>query len=299
MGDNRQERHRRMADQAGLRLFSMTRDGANARHAGPPGKGPPEPRRPLWRRLAPLAMLALVMLGIFAAGLHRYLTLESLVAHRQALTAYISSNRGMALAAFMLVYVASTALSLPGGAILTIAGGFLFGMVQGGLIAVIAATTGACILFAIARTALGETLAARASAQLDRFAEGFRRNAAEYLLFLRLVPVFPFWLVNLAPALVGVDFRTFLWTTFVGVVPMTFTFAAIGAGLDSALAAQIAAFDRCVAAGTGQCRFSAALGDLVTRDVLLAVGALGVVALIPVALKRFGWLGANPTKERP
>src|SRR5690606_8252078 len=155
------------------------------------------------RRYLPLGLLLAAMAAVYAAGGHRHISFAALAEHREALLAFVAAHRVAALGLYMLVYVAAIALSLPGGALLTIAGGFLFGWLVAGAAVVVAATVGATIVFLVARTSLGETLSRRAGPALNRLAVGFRQDALAYLLFLRLVPVFPFWLVNLAPALLG------------------------------------------------------------------------------------------------
>ena len=126
-----------------------------------------------------------------------------------------------------LLNVAAVALSIPGAAILTITGGILFGWRVGGLAALLGATTGATIVFLIARGACGESILRRAGPLAGKLAQGFRAHAFNYLLFLRLVPVFPFWLVNLAPAVVGVRLATFVLATALGIIPATFAFALV------------------------------------------------------------------------
>jgi uncharacterized membrane protein YdjX (TVP38/TMEM64 family) len=116
--------------------------------------------------------------------------------------------------------------------------------------------------------------------------EGFRDDAFNYLLFLRLVPLFPFWLVNLAPALFNVKLVTFVAATLLGIIPGTFAFAFLGSGLDSIIAAQQAAYQACLAAGRGDCEMRFEAGALLTPELIIAFVALGVVALIPVAVKR-------------
>ena len=130
---------------------------------------------------------------------------------------------------------------------LTLAGGLLFGWLLGGIASMIGATLGAVIVFLIARSALSEVLAARAGPWLDRFREGFKQDAFNYLLFLQLVPIFPFWLVNLAPGLLGVSFATYLITTILGIIPGTFAYSLAGSGLDSIIAAQQSAHQSCLA----------------------------------------------------
>ena len=151
----------------------------------------------------------------------------------------------------MAVYIVVVALSVPGGALLTITGGFLFGWLVGGLSTVIGATIGATIVFLIAKTSLGETLAAKAGPWMAKLSEGFRNDAMNYLLFLRLVPAFPFWLINLAPALLNVPLSTFVIATFIGIIPGTFAFAFLGAGLDSIIDKQREAYQACLGLRTG------------------------------------------------
>ena len=145
------------------------------------------------KRLWPLIALVGAMAFVFAMGWHRYLTITALAENREALRDFINTHRLVSLAAFVLIYAVATALSLPGGAVLTIAGGFLFGWLLGGAASIVGATIGAIIVFLIARTALGDLLAARAGPWLARFRQGFQRDAFSYLLLLRLVPIFPFW----------------------------------------------------------------------------------------------------------
>jgi uncharacterized membrane protein YdjX (TVP38/TMEM64 family) len=163
-----------------------------------------------------------------------------------------------------------TAFSLPGAAAMTLAGGFLFGTLAGGGLAVVGATIGATAVFAAARTALGDRLRLRTGGMLARIEEGFRRDAASYLLFLRLVPAFPFFVVNIAAALLGARPAIFVATTLVGIVPGTLVFASIGAGLGSV-------FD----AGARP-DLSVALSWPVLGPLL----GLGLLALLPVAWRR-------------
>lgn len=241
------------------------------------------------KRLWPLIVLLAVMALVFAMGWHRYLTLDVLAANRQALRAFIATNMALSLAIFIAVYAAVTALSLPGGAVMTIAGGFLFGWLIGGLASIVGATIGASLVFLIARSALGEALAARAGPWLSRFREGFQEDAFSYLLFLRLVPIFPFWLVNLAPGLLGVSFLTYVATTILGIIPGTFAFALAGSGLDSVIEAQQAHYQSRLAnrgaGGQESGTFTLDPGALLTPELIAGLVALGLVALIPVAVK--------------
>lgn len=242
---------------------------------------------PAWRRYGPLAGLALAMAAALALGLPEALSFHHLVDQREALRGWVDRHQAGAMLGYALLYVAAVALSLPGGLVLTIAGGFLFGWLAGGLLAIVSATTGAMLVFLIARSAVGDMLAAKVGPRMAALAEELKRDAAAYLLFLRLVPVFPFWLVNLAPALVGVRAGTFLWTTALGILPGTFAFALAGAGLDAAVAAQDAAHAACLAQGRGDCVRQFSARALLAPEVLAAFVAMGLLALLPIAAKRW------------
>lgn len=241
------------------------------------------------KKYAPLLVLIMLAAIIFLNGWHKYLSLEQIAIHRAELRSLVEDNFILTLAGFALTYIIVVALSLPGGSLLTLLGGFLFGWLVGGTVTVIAATIGATALFLVAKTSLGEGLVKRAGPWLEKLADGFKEDATNYLLFLRLVPLFPFWLVNLAPALLGVSLTTFVWGTLIGIIPGTFAFSFLGAGLDSIITRQQAVYDACVAGAkqTGEtCTFSLSVGDLVTTEMLTAFVVLGVVALIPVVLKK-------------
>ena len=240
------------------------------------------------RRWLPLIVLAGLMGLVFATGLHKQLTLENIAANRDSLQATISQHKVLSLLAYVAIYAAAVAMSLPGALFLTLTGGLLFGWLTGGLAAVTGATIGATIIFLIARTAFGETLAKKAGPALVKLQDGFKENALSYLLFLRLVPAFPFFLVNLAPALLGVPLSTYLIGTFFGIIPGTMAFASAGAGLDGVIASAKSEFEACVAAkGTGACELAINLSNLINRETKIAFILLGVVALIPVAYKKW------------
>lgn len=244
-----------------------------------------------WRRWFPLAVIVAAAVAVWSSGLTSYLSLESISQNRDLLMEKVNTNRGFALLIFACVYIATIALSLPGGVFLTIIGGFLFGWLLGGAFAIVAATVGAGVIFLVARTALGEIFAARAGPWLEKLRGGFQEDAISYLLFLRLVPVFPFWLVNLAPALLGMRLGPYLLGTLVGIIPGTFAFAFAGAGLDSIIEAQRYAYMACrlkveEAGGHGICNFTLDPASLLTNEIIIAFVALGIVSLIPVVVKR-------------
>jgi uncharacterized membrane protein YdjX (TVP38/TMEM64 family) len=266
------------------------------------------------RRLFPLAVIALAAVIVFATGSHRYLSLETLVRNRVALAEFVGTQYWATLVAFVAIYIGVVALSIPGALFLTIGGGILFGWIIGGTAVIIGATTGAIIIFLIVKSLGPQLLAAlwailmrRATGSFARFlsatqrrgealAEGFRADAFSYLLFLRLVPIFPFWLVNLVPALAGVRLATFAVATALGIIPATFAFAFVGAGLDSVIVAQEAAYRACMAAGKADCRLDFDLKSALTPELLGAFVALGIVALVPVVVKR---LRARSRLPRP
>ncbi len=261
------------------------------------GTTPPTPLVSTIRRWAPIAVLALLSGVVFAMGWHRHLSPTSLVKNYDALQGLIGRNFGLAVAAYVALYVAVVALSLPGGLIMTLSGGILFGWGVGALAAIAGATMGACVIFLIAKTALGESMVAKAGPWLGKLRAGFQENAMSYLLFLRLVPAFPFALVNLAAAVLGVPFGTYVIGTLFGIMPATAAFSSVGAGLAKVVADASATYQACVqakgAAACGEPAFS--LSDaLANKHLLMAFAFLGVVALIPVAYKK--WNGGNATK---
>lgn len=245
------------------------------------------------KRFLPVGVLVAVMALVVSQGWHHYLSLETIAKNRDWLNAMVGEHKLLALSAYFLAYVAVVSMSLPGGVLLTITGGFLFGPILGGSVSVVAATVGATCLFLIAKTSFGEALAAKAGPWLARLTAGFQENALNYLLFLRLVPAFPFWLVNLAPALLGVRLKTFIVGTLIGIIPGTFAFSYVGAGLDSIIDTTRVDFQKCLAEHPGMsaaeagCSFSINPGSLVTKELLIAFAALGLVALIPVFIRKW------------
>lgn len=242
-------------------------------------------------RLKPLAVLLVVMALVYASGLHHYLGIERLAANQETIENTVEQHFLLALCAYFLVYALVVALSLPVASLLTLFGGFLFGPLIGGTLTVIAATLGALIVFLIARTSLGDAMAAKAGPWLERLRAGFQDHALNYLLFLRLVPLFPFWLVNIAPALLGVGTSTYVLGTLIGIIPATYAFSYLGAGLGSIIEAQGEAQEACLAKAAADnvephCQISLDPSHLVTSELLLALVALGCAALIPVALKK-------------
>ena len=250
------------------------------------------------RRLVPLIIVVAASAVVFAMGWQRQLSFESLVRHHEALRAFIAAHEVSALVAYVALYIAAAALSIPVGVFLTMTAGIFFGAVLGGAASVVGATIGAICIFLIAKSAVGDYLVRRAGPLAQKLAQGFRANAFSYLLFLRLVPIFPFWIVNLVPALVGVKLATFAAATALGVIPATFVFAFVGQGLDSVIAAQQAAYQSCLAAARPDCRLAFHISTALTPELLAALVALGVLALVPVLVRRLRARSPAPARER-
>lgn len=235
----------------------------------------------------PLVVILGAMALVFAMGWHKYLTLEQIGMNYDTIRGFINDNLVLAILAFMALYIVVVALSLPGALALTLAGGLLFGWQIGAPMTVIAATIGATIVFLVAKTSLGTTLAAKAGPAINKLREGFQEDAWSYLLFLRLVPAFPFFIVNLAPALLGVNLRTYVLATLLGILPGTFAFSFAASQLGSVVEKTNAEHAACVAQnGAANCEYAIDTGTLVSPEIILAFAAIGVVALIPVVVKR-------------
>ncbi len=223
-----------------------------------------------YKRFIPLLVLGAGIAAFFALGLNKYLTFDALRHNRETLTAFVDAMPVLSVLLFVLVYTGAVSLSVPGAAVLTLTGGFLFGIWEGTAAVVVGATAGATLLFLAARFVLGDVLRAKAGPWLAKMEAGFNEDALSYLLVLRLIPAFPFFIVNLVPAFLGVSLRTFVIATFLGIIPGTFVFASIGAGLGSI-------FDSAQ-------EFS--LKGALTPQVITALVGLAALSLLPVVYKK-------------
>ncbi len=221
-------------------------------------------------RLIPLAILVVAATAFFAFDLDEVITFEALKENHDALQRFVADNPFWAPLIFMLIYAVSVALSLPGGALLSITGGFLFGTLYGSLLVVVAATVGAVVIFLAAKTALGDVLRARAGPWVQKMSAGFQENALSYMLFLRLIPVFPFFVVNLVPAFLGVGLGVYTLGTFIGIIPGAFVFVSVGTGLGSIFA-------------SGE---DFTIGSILTPEIIIALVGLAVLSLLPVVYKK-------------
>lgn len=202
--------------------------------------------------------LAIVAL-FFYFDLSRFLTLESLKANRQLLLAFYTDHTLLMVAAFVAIYIIQTALALPGAVILSLSAGAIFGPLLGTTYAVTAASIGATLSFLITRYLLRETVLNRFGSKLEIINKELEERGINYLLFLRLVPIFPFFLINLAAGLTRLPLRTFVLGTFFGIIPGGFVFVNAGASL--------ASINR--------------LSDIASARVLGSFALLGLFALIP------------------
>jgi uncharacterized membrane protein YdjX (TVP38/TMEM64 family) len=223
------------------------------------------------RRLFAPIILVLLIAAVWIAGLTDRLSWSDLARNEASLNAWVAAHSLLAPCLFVAAYSASVALSLPQAALLTLAGGLLFGAVEGGALAVAGATTGAVLLFLIARSAVPGPMGPRGGATLTKLRRELRQNGFSYLLALRLIPVVPFWLVNLAAALCGMRLSQFAAATFLGIMPATFIIASIGSGLGGVLA-------------EGQ---RPDLGVLVSWQVLGPLLALAALSLTPVIWRKW------------
>ena len=240
------------------------------------------------RQFVPLGLLCVLMLTAYLQGWHTHLSITQLALKFDDLQNNIAANFITALLLYIGIYALVTALSLPAGALLTIAGGLLFGWFFGTLATVIGATLGAIALFLIVKTSLGALLKAKAGPWLDQLQQGFEDNALSYMFFLRLVPIFPFWLVNVAPAFLGVKLGTYSFATFFGIIPGTLAFTYIGQGLQSVITTHKKNIESCINENGAQalCDHGLDLAALINKDILIALFLLSLVALIPVLIKR-------------
>lgn len=204
-----------------------------------------------------LAILV-VVIAFWSSGAQDYLTLEALKTHQQGLNAWIMDNVWLAVSGYMLIYIAVTALSLPGAAIMTLAGGAFFGNVYGLAAVSIASTIGASIAFLVARFLARDTLQKKYASTVARMDRGIEKDGAFYLATLRLVPVFPFFLINIAMGLTGMKLRTYALVSWAAMLPGTFVYVNAGTQL-----AQIQS-----------------TGDIVSADLLLSFALLGLFPLI-------------------
>ena len=223
------------------------------------------------KRWAPFTALIMLLGVCLHFELYQYLSFQNLKLHRAILLAWTEQHLVFAILSFILMYIIGVASSMPGAFFLTFIGGFLFGPLLGTLTVVISATLGAVLVYLAVKLALRDWVAKRNAKWLKSMEKGFKQDALSYLLFLRLVPLFPFFLVNIVPALLGVPLRTFVIGTFFGIIPGTFVYVLVGHGLGHI-------FDT----------NSTPNISILTDPALLApLIALALLALVPIGYRKF------------
>ena len=240
---------------------------SNMTQATTPSKNPP--RSSMGKIFT--GIIFLLGIGAFVYfDLGQYLSLDSLKANRDLLLNYTETHYAAAVGLFILIYILQTTFSLPGGAMLTLTGGFLFGSLMGTFFVNIGATVGATLAFLAARYILRDWVENKFGNRLGPIQSGFAKNAFSYLMTLRLIPAFPFFLVNLVSGLTRVNLGTYILATSLGIIPGSFVFAFAGRQLGSINS----------------------LSEIASPPVLLAFTLLGLLALMPIAYRK--WTNKGP-----
>jgi uncharacterized membrane protein YdjX (TVP38/TMEM64 family) len=228
------------------------------------------PKKKPWQRLLPIGVIALALIAFYAFGLQEFIALESLRKNQSLVQAYADSHRYISMLLTIVIYASLTAISFPGAAILTLLSGFVLGTLYGGISVVIGATIGATIIFLAGRSAAGDIIARKGGEKMARLEAGFAKNSLSYLFILRLVPLFPFWLVNLAASAFRVPLKNYVIATFFGIMPGTFVYSSVGAGFSSITESADVGFD-----------------TLGRAEILLPIAGLVALSLLPVFIKKF------------
>jgi uncharacterized membrane protein YdjX (TVP38/TMEM64 family) len=223
------------------------------------------------KRYLPILILICLSVTAWFLGLHHYLSFDALRAHHEKIDAYITLYPTASALLYMGVYITIVGLSIPGATFMTLVGGLLFGQLVGTCCVVMSATIGATILFISAKLASQDILWQKAGPWVEKMKRGFQEDAFFYLLTVRLIPIFPFVAINLVAAVLQVPLKTFMITTFIGIIPGTFIYVSIGDALKDVLLSPV---------------FTSKI--VLEPKLLLALGGLGILSLLPVFYKRFG-----------
>lgn len=230
------------------------------------------------KRWLPLLIVIALLILIISTGWYHYLSFSSLQQHRALISQWVSQHYGLCVVGFMLTYIIAAAASIPGAVFLTLAGGFMFGPWFGTVYVVTSATIGACCAFLAVRTALGEWLASKAQGWIAKLEKGFQQNAFSYVLSLRLIPIFPFWVINIAAALLNVELKQFFLATLIGIIPGSFVYNLVGNGLGELFAA-------------GK---TPDLTIIFTPNILIPLLLLAALSLLPTVYKK---ITKKPTND--
>ena len=239
-----------------------------------------------WVRRLPVAVIAVVLVTALLSGWLQWMSLETIINSHDRFYSFIAAHRALAIAIYIITYTTVVSLSLPSAGFLTMAGGLYFGWLTGGFAAATAACIGAFVLFSITRLAAHGTGPATLSPRFAKLQSGFQSNALNYLIFLRLIPAVPFCVVNIVPALLGMPLKTFMLGTALGMLPATFTFSSLGAGLNGTFAAAKAEQAACLALhAAAQCPVQVHLASLLTPETKIGLTMLALLSLLPPAVK--------------
>lgn len=222
------------------------------------------------KRYIPVAVLAIGLGLAIYFDVDKFFSFKAIGENYATLKNFIDDQYVLSLLSFSLIYILSVAFSIPGASVLSLLYGALLGTFVAGSLIVVSATIGATLIFLAAKYALQDSLKKRAGPWLSKMRDGFNENAVSYLLFLRLVPAFPFFVVNIVPAFMGVSLRLYFITTLVGIIPGTFVYASIGSGIGYILE-------------QGK---TPDLSILRSPEVIVPLVALGLLSLMPIIIKK-------------
>jgi uncharacterized membrane protein YdjX (TVP38/TMEM64 family) len=218
--------------------------------------------KPYQKKILFVLIIIVVIVAIRITGVHRYLTFENLQTQKDILHSFVEGNFLLAVIIFILIYAVSVAFSIPGATILTLAGGLVFGTIPGAIFVNVGATAGAIGVFIFARYLLGAKLQEKYAEKLAKFNRELEINGYSYLLTLRFIPLFPFWMINLFAGLTKIPLRTYAWTTALGILPGSLVYTYTGNQLNTINS----------------------LKDIFSWNILMAFVLLGLLALFPTFL---------------
>lgn len=222
------------------------------------------------KKYLPILLILLISAISWYFEIYKYFSFEVFKEHQQSLELFIEAQKFLSILIYCGIYILIVSISIPGASFMTITGGLLFGQWIGTSVSVISATIGATILFLSARMASSDLLAKKSGSWVSKMKDGFKENAFTYLLTLRLIPIFPFAVINLAAAIFQISLRTFFFGTLIGIIPGSFVYTSMGVALREVIS---------------QPDFSSGL--ILNPKVLFALGGLGILALLPVLYKKF------------
>lgn len=223
-----------------------------------------------WRWL-PMLILVLGLCLFFYFGLYRYLSFSQLALHRQTLLNWKDTHLLLSILLFIACYIVLVAFSFPGASLLTLLGGFLFGITQGTLYVVVSATLGSCVIFLAVKSSFGKVIAKKGSKWVAKLEHGFQKNAFNYLLVLRFIPLFPFWVINIVAGILNVSLRSYFFATLIGIIPGSLVYVAVGNGLGSVIE-------------QGQ---TPNLGIIFSPEILLPLIGLSLLSIVPIIYKKY------------